>query len=68
MDVTIYLDGKDDTQPNNDTDPIHPLSNYDAIMGQRYNRSNSRWYTGAIDDVRIYNQALSADEVEALAQ
>ena len=27
-----------------------------------------RWFTGAIDDVRIYNRALSADEVAALYQ
>jgi len=68
VDVTIYLDGKDDTQPKNNTNPVHPLSNYDVIMGQRYDRTNSRWYTGAIDDVRIYNRVLRVEEVAALAQ
>ena len=68
VDVTIYLDGKDDTQPENDTDPVHPLSDYDVIMGQRYDRTNVRWYSGAIDDVRIYDVALSAEEIAALAQ
>ncbi|MHC4488000.1 MAG: LamG-like jellyroll fold domain-containing protein [Planctomycetota bacterium] len=68
VDVTIYLDGKDDTQPENDTDVVHPLSNYDAIMGQRYNRSNSRWYTGAIDDLRIYDVVLTLEQIhEAMA-
>jgi len=67
VDVTIYLDGKDDTQPENDTDPVHPLSNYDAIMGHRYNR-DGRWYTGAIDDLRIYDVVLTLEEIqEAMA-
>jgi hypothetical protein len=28
----------------------------------------SSFFTGLIDDVRIYNQALSAEEIAALAQ
>ncbi len=67
VDVTIYLDGKDDTQPENDTDPVHPLSDNDVIMGQRYNR-NGRWYTGAIDDLRIYDIVLTLEQIqEAMA-
>jgi len=67
VDVTIYLDGKDDTQPESDTDVVHPLSNYDAIMGQRYNR-DGRWYTGAIDDLRIYEGVLTLEQIqEAMA-
>jgi hypothetical protein len=67
VDVTIYLDGKDDTQPENDTDVVHPLSNFDAIMGQRYNREG-RWYTGVIDDLRIYDVVLTLEEIqEAMA-
>ncbi|MCH8120644.1 MAG: LamG domain-containing protein, partial [Planctomycetes bacterium] len=62
VDVTIYLDGEDDTQPENDTDVVHPLSGNDVIMGQRYNR-NGRWYTGAIDDLRIYDVVLTQEEI-----
>jgi len=66
VDVTIYLDGKDDKQPENNTDVVHPLSNYDVIMGQRYNRSSNRWHTGVIDDFRIYNTALNEDEIKEI--
>jgi len=66
VDVTIYLDGKDDKQPENDTDVVHPLSNYDVIMGQRYNQSSNRWYTGVIDDFLIYNTALNEDEIKEI--
>ena len=62
VDVTIYLDGQEDTQPEGDTDVVHPLSNFDAIMGQRYNRGG-RWYTGAIDDLRIYDVVLTLEEI-----
>ncbi|TAL14738.1 LamG domain-containing protein [Patescibacteria group bacterium] len=30
------------------------------------NSANARWFTGSIDDVRIYNRALSANEIASL--
>lgn len=35
-----------------------------VIGNRRYNLSNGYWYTGKIDDVRIYAQALSASEIK----
>ncbi|MHC4594841.1 MAG: LamG-like jellyroll fold domain-containing protein [Planctomycetota bacterium] len=61
--VTFYLDGEVNTRANSDSDPVHPVSNFDVVFGQRYNRSNDRWFTGLIDDVRIYDKELTAEEV-----
>jgi hypothetical protein len=67
VDVTIYLDGEDDTQPENDTDPSRPTAQYDLKMGLRYNEASSRQYTGLIDDVRLYDKVLTQAEIQALA-
>jgi hypothetical protein len=62
--VTFYLDGQDDTRANTDPDPIHPTSGFDVMIGQEYNLSSSRWFIGAIDDLRIYSKVLTAEEIE----
>jgi hypothetical protein len=66
VDVTIYLDGENDTQPENDTDPARPTAEFDLKMGLRYNESG-RDYTGLIDEVRLYNKVLTQAEIQALA-
>jgi len=66
VDVTIYLDGEDDTQPEDDTDPVRPTADYDLKMGLRYNESG-RAYTGLIDDVRLYDKVLTQAEIQTLA-
>ena len=66
VDVTIYLDGEDDTQPENDTDPARPTADFDLKMGLRYNESG-RDYFGLIDDVRLYDKVLTQAEIQALA-
>jgi len=63
-DVTIYLDGQDDTRTSSDTDAFNITSNYDVKMGQMYDFSSSRWYIGSIDDVRIYSKVLTPEEIE----
>ncbi|UCE47386.1 MAG: LamG domain-containing protein, partial [Phycisphaerales bacterium] len=61
--VTMYLDGQVDTRANSDSDPAHPIANFDVIFGQRYNQSNDRWFTGALDDIRIYDKELTLENV-----
>ncbi len=61
--INLYLDGQLDTRSNSDPDPWHPIANFDVIFGQRYNQSNARWFTGAIDDVRIYDKELTLEDV-----
>jgi hypothetical protein len=61
---TIYVDGAPDLSFTTyaDISQISPL-----FIGLRWNRSNSpSWFNGTIDEVRIYNRALTADEVHQL--
>ncbi len=48
--INLYEDGKFGT------------NNHSLIIGDRYNR----YFNGTIDDVRVYNRALSSNEVTAL--
>ncbi|MHC4500422.1 MAG: LamG domain-containing protein, partial [Planctomycetota bacterium] len=61
--VNFYYDGVLNNRGSTDTSPIHPTSNFDVIFGQRYNRANERWFTGALDDVRLYDKVLTVEEV-----
>ena len=44
----------------------HVNSTDDTLIGTRTNAANGGHFNGSIDDVRIYNRALSAVEVQAL--
>ena len=62
----IYVDGSLDQSftSNADISQNSPL-----FIGKRWTRSESvGWFNGVIDDVRIYNRVLSADEVALLYQ
>ena len=62
----IYVDGALDRSftSNADISQVRPM-----FIGLRWNRSNSPfWFNGTIDDVRIYDRALSAAEVWQLYQ
>ncbi|MHC4584512.1 MAG: LamG domain-containing protein [Planctomycetota bacterium] len=63
-DVTLYLDGQDDTRTSEDTTAFNINSNFDVQIGQMYDLSSSRWFIGLIDDVRIYSKALTPEEIE----
>ena len=57
----IYVDGSLDQNftSNADISQVNPM-----FIGRRWNRSNDVfWFNGIIDDVRIYNRALSAGEI-----
>ena len=62
----IYVDGSLDQSftSNADISWIQPL-----FIGKRWTKSTSvGWFNGIIDDVRIYNWALNAEEVALLYQ
>jgi len=63
-DVIIYLDGEDDTIPSTYAEPFDLVANYDVTMGQRYDRTVARFFSGLIDDVRIYDKALTQAEIK----
>jgi len=62
--VTLYVNGV----PQADTDFIVGLINSsgDLLMGIDHNLNND--FTGAIDDVRVYDRALTDGEIAILAQ
>ncbi|MBA7556497.1 hypothetical protein ES705_49206 [subsurface metagenome] len=64
--IDLWLDGQLDTRSNSDPDPWHPIADFDVKIGIRYNESG-REFTGSIDDVRIYDRVLTAEEVAWLA-
>ena len=65
--VLLYIDGRPDpmrttTTPDN---LFNITSNYDVTLGRRYNAAE-RWFTGLIDDARIYDKALTQAEIQQI--
>jgi hypothetical protein len=62
-DVILYLDGVDEMGvANNPANLFNLGSTMDVSIGRRATH-NDRFFNGWIDDVRIYNKALSLDEL-----
>jgi len=64
--VILYLDGIDDTRPTTDPDIFDIIANVDVSIGYRAT-NNDRFFMGQIDDVHIYDYALSDAEISWLA-
>ena len=64
--VILWLDGIDDTRAGTDPDIFDITANVDVSIGCRAT-NNDRFFTGQIDDVRIYDYALSDAEISWLA-
>jgi len=58
----LYLDGVDDTRPTADPDVFNLTAAEDVSIGRRP-ASNDRFFLGQIDEVHIYNRALTHEEV-----
>jgi hypothetical protein len=65
-DVILYVDGIDDTRVTTDPDAFNLTADQDVRIGSRP-ASNDRFFMGLIDDVRIYDRALTQEEVAWLA-
>jgi hypothetical protein len=64
----LYVDGTAVAKDTNIlTQPLMP-SNGDLYIGAGKNLEAGTFFFGLIDDVRIYNKALSAEEIAALSQ
>jgi parallel beta-helix repeat protein len=62
----IYVDGSLDQSFTSNADISWNVPLY---IGKRWNKTNSvGWFNGIIDDVRLYNRALTAEEVNLLYQ
>jgi hypothetical protein len=64
---SLYVDG---TEVATDINALTPLkfSDGDLCIGTSKDLDAGTFFSGMIDDVRIYNVALTADEIAALAQ
>jgi len=66
-DVTFYVDGEDDTMESTDPDGWDIVANatLDVTIGWRPTQQD-RPFIGSIDDVRIYDEVLTQEEVQAI--
>jgi hypothetical protein len=65
----MYVDGKETSKPAANGKPISK-NNWDFCVGNSvvdYGTGEFVAFDGLIDEVRVYNRALSADEIKALA-
>ncbi|MHC4596630.1 MAG: LamG domain-containing protein, partial [Planctomycetota bacterium] len=65
-DVILYVDGVDDTRASTDPDAFNLTADQDVSIGRRP-ASDDRYFIGLLDDVRIYNRALTQEEIAWLA-
>ncbi|UCG48608.1 MAG: hypothetical protein JSU94_02305, partial [Phycisphaerales bacterium] len=67
-DVILYLDGQDDTVASTDSTPFVTTAHAsrDAAIGRRPS-SQDRYFDGLMDDVRLYDHALTQAEIQELA-
>ena len=63
--VIIYLDGEDDTRESTNGTAFNTVAQHPVTIARRYNTA-ARWYWGAIDDVRIYDKVLTAEEINEI--
>jgi hypothetical protein len=63
--VTLYLDGEDDTRESENTTPFNIVALHPVTIAKRYNAAG-RWLWGAIDDVRIYDKVLTQQEIQQI--
>ena len=66
--VTLWVDGVDDTQPSTDETIINILADdtQDARIGSRPS-AEDRWFGGLIDELYIYDRVLTAEEIAGAA-
>lgn len=63
MTAILYIDGvADETVPG----PVRPLTLNTTTIGGILRSSASSWFSGLIDEVTVWNRALSPDEVQIL--
>jgi len=64
--VKIYVNGVEVTNGTEDVNSVTFDAGSGVFLGIRHSLSASHAFNGSIDDARIYNRALSADEISRL--
>jgi hypothetical protein len=62
----VYIDGRQKATSAQGGDAFNPKAG--LYLGGRADRNRDRYYAGKLDEVRIYNRALSAEEIRRLVQ
>ena len=62
----LYLDGEVDLSGTTTNFLNNTTPSFDTYFGNRWNRNESGVLAGEIDQIRIFNKALSASEVTTL--
>ena len=57
--LSIYIDGTYYGSVTTATTPLRPINGYE--LGHYW--QGAQWFSGSMDEVRIYNRSLSADEI-----
>ncbi|MEM7012376.1 MAG: LamG domain-containing protein [Verrucomicrobiota bacterium] len=60
--ITLYFDGRIDNRRSMDEEQQLTPSG-DPVIGASYNLVNAHHFNGSIDDLHIYNRALSTEEI-----
>jgi hypothetical protein len=66
-DTRLYVDGADVSAPASATVAYNLKANVDVAIGMGGSIATGRFFQGLIDDVRIYDRALSAEEIAGMA-
>lgn len=61
--INLYVNGVPDGTLNSAAGITNPTGNFEI---GRYTYSSNLWFNGTLDDVRVYNRALSASEIQQL--
>jgi len=63
----LYVDGVPDATGDVADEPINTLEAMDVTIGQNPHASN-RWFDGLLDEVRIYEKALTEGEIQTVME
>ncbi len=67
--LSLYVDGKLIKKTTTDNKlPNYSNSNIHGIIGGRFNLDDAMWYEGDVDDVKIWNRAITKEEVLLLSK
>lgn len=64
--MKLYIDGKEEAKL--DTKDLPYVSNEKLFMGGDPGCGGRSWYTGLLDEVRLYSRALSVEEIDGLVK
>ena len=64
-DIRVFVDGQDDTIESTDTDPFNLTAGLGVTIGFRPSQGD-RGLSGAVDDVRIYDEVLTQSEIQQI--